>query len=321
MNPIDWSVHVFTLAQAWVFEHVVQPLIYSLGLMEYLESAFDATEFILLGLLEIALLVILFRPLEAWFPVERWASRRGVRTDILYTVLHRVGFIPLVLFVLLWPISVGVDGWLRLHGFVPYNLEDVFPFLVNRPVATFFAYLVVLDFAGYWLHRFQHRLEWWWALHGVHHSQQVMSYWTDDRTHLLDDVLNALWFTTLSLFIGVPPGQFVLLMMITRILQSFAHANIAVHFGWLGDRLLVSPRFHRIHHGIGVGSESGPLSCNFAVLFPIWDILFGTANFNHKIGPTGIADQLQGRDYGNGFIRQQILGLKRLGRALRGLRA
>ena len=59
---------------------------------------------------------------------------------------------------------------------------------------------------------------------------------------------------------------------------------------------------------------------NYAVLFPLWDMLFRTANFGGDFGPTGIADQLPaegGRDYGRGFWAQQWLGLKRLSRGFR----
>jgi sterol desaturase/sphingolipid hydroxylase (fatty acid hydroxylase superfamily) len=57
---------------------------------------------------------------------------------------------------------------------------------------------------------------------------------------------------------------------------------------------------------------------NFAVLFPVWDILFGTADFRSAVQPTGIRDQLDGRDYGRGFLSQQWLGLVRMKRALLG---
>jgi len=46
--------------------------------------------------------------------------------------------------------------------------------------------------------------------------------------------------------------------------------------------------------------------------------VFGTANFTHEIEPTGIDDQLKGRDYGEGFWRQQSLGLQRFWVALWG---
>jgi sterol desaturase/sphingolipid hydroxylase (fatty acid hydroxylase superfamily) len=94
-------------------------------------------------------------------------------------------------------------------------------------------------------------------------------------------------------------------------------------FGPVLGRLLVSPAYHRLHHRIGLGHESaGPGSLgghNFAVLFPLWDHLFGTARHDGRYEATGIRDQLPaegahpaGRDYGQGFWSQQWLGLKRL---------
>ncbi len=119
--------------------------------------------------------------------------------------------------------------------------------------------------------------------------------------------------------IGVPPDQFVAVVAITQLLESLAHTNVRLNFGPVLDRLVVGPRFHRIHHGIGVGHEShGPGSLggrNFAVLFPCWDMLFGTADFVSPLQPTGVRDQLPpegGRDYGRGFWVQQWLGLRRL---------
>jgi sterol desaturase/sphingolipid hydroxylase (fatty acid hydroxylase superfamily) len=53
--------------------------------------------------------------------------------------------------------------------------------------------------------------------------------------------------------------------------------------------------------------------CNFAVLFPVWDVLFRTANFDNVYPATGVRDQLEGRDYGRGFWAQQVLGVKRMG--------
>jgi sterol desaturase/sphingolipid hydroxylase (fatty acid hydroxylase superfamily) len=102
------------------------------------------------------------------------------------------------------------------------------------------------------------------------------------------------------------------LLIATRSLESLQHANLRLSFGRWGERLLVSPRFHRRHHAIGDGHEGIYRGCNFAVLFPIWDVLFGSANFEAGYPATGIRDQLAGRDYGRGFWQQQWFGLKRM---------
>jgi sterol desaturase/sphingolipid hydroxylase (fatty acid hydroxylase superfamily) len=143
-----------------------------------------------------------------------------------------------------------------------------------------------------------------------------MSFWTDDRNHLLDDVLRDAIKAAVALAIGAEPAQFVMLVIATRMLQSLQHANVVWTLGNLG-RLIVSPVFHRRHHAIGVGHEGPSRGCNFAVLFPVWDRLFGTADYRSAIEPTGIRDQLPGadgrvRDYGEGFWAQQWLGLRRM---------
>ena len=313
---MDALVALWAQAHAALFESVVQPAVFHLGLVSWLEASFDATEIFMIGAAEVVVLAVLLGALEKWRPVEVWADRRAVRVDVAYTLLVRLGVLPLAIFFLLLPVVDGLDGWLRMHDIIPPKLEDAFPALFDHPVASFLAYLVVIDFVLYWVHRAQHAFGWWWALHALHHSQREMTFWTDDRNHLLDMVITDLVLAVAALLVGVAPGQFVAIVAVTRAVESLSHANVRLAFGRVGERLLVSPRFHRVHHAIGLGHEGARLGCNFAVLFPVWDHLFGTANPVREYPATGIRDQLHGRDYGEGFWRQQWLGLKRLaGRA------
>jgi len=313
---LDTLSNLFTAVHAWLFEALVQPALYQLGFMTYAEQAFSALEVSLYGVLEIGLMLLLLRPLEWWRPVEHWPDRRAVRVDVLYTVLHNLGIVPLAVFLLLQPLEQAIDGTLRLNGVIPPSLEELVPWLAAHPLASFFAYLAILDFSEYWRHRLQHRFNWWWALHALHHSQRQLSLWADQRNHLLDNMLSDLWLVVVALLVGVPPGQFLGIVVLMRLIESLSHTNVRLSFGWLGDRLLVSPHFHRQHHGIGVGHEGRAMGCNFAPLFPLWDLLFGTARLAPDYPATGIRDQLDGVDYGEGFIRQQVLGIKRLTRAL-----
>ena len=313
---MDMLGNGFTALHAWLFESLVQPAMYALGLMAYVENAYDATELFLYGVLEITLLFVLFRPLEALWPLEVWRDRRALNVDVLYTLLHRLGFLPLLIFVLLRPLADGVDGFLRLHDVIPPNLEDLIPGLSQHPLMAFLLYVLVLDLAQYLRHRLQHRYDWWWALHSLHHSQRQLSFWADDRNHLLDDLLADLWLVLVALLIGIPSGQFIAIIILMRMVESLSHANTRLGFGWLGERILVSPHFHRLHHGIRIGHEGSARGCNFAPLFPLWDILFRTADYTPTHHPTGISDQLTGADYGEGFLRQQGLGVRRLWRAM-----
>jgi sterol desaturase/sphingolipid hydroxylase (fatty acid hydroxylase superfamily) len=262
-------------------------------------------------------------PLQRWRPVEAVVDRHAVRIDILYTLIHRLGLFRLALFFGVDPLVQAVRGALAVRGIGGWQLDQAFaswwPGVTDTALAAFVVYLVVFDFADYWIHRGQHRFGWWWALHALHHSQRQMTMWTDSRNHLLDDLMRDTLLVVLAAAIGVPPGQFIAVVAFTQWVENLAHANVRLSFGRLGERLLVSPRFHRLHHAIGIGHESyGPGTLgghNFAVLFPLWDMLFRSADFRDRYEPTGIRDQLAqegARDYGRGFWTQQWLGLVRL---------
>ena len=315
---IDALKQEFVSAQSWLFEQTLQPLLYTLELMPYAESVYDGLGVAMLGVLEIAVLCLLLKPLEAWRPVERWNETRAVRADVIYTWLSRLGVLPLLIFfALVIPVD-ELDSWLRMNDIVRPNIEDLIPGLERNSIGAFIVMLLILDFVEYWLHRGQHRFNWWWALHSLHHSQRQMTFWTDDRNHIADDLITSAVVALVALAIGVPSNQYVTIIIAGRMIESLSHVNARVSFGWLGERLLVSPRFHRAHHAIGVGHEGQYQGCNFAVLFPLWDVLFRTANFTSAWEPTGIRDQLDGRDYGLGFWRQQWLGLLRMKNALLG---
>jgi sterol desaturase/sphingolipid hydroxylase (fatty acid hydroxylase superfamily) len=323
MDPLQAVVDAFGQAQQAIFEGLVQPLMFNLGLGNLLAEGYRATGWLLVGLLQIAVMLVVIRTLERWRPVEPVADRAAVRTDILYTLIHRLGLVRMVLFFSIDPIWETLFGRLRVAGLPSLQLDQIWPGVTDGALASFMLYLVVFDLLDYLLHRGQHAFGWWWQLHALHHSQRQMTMWTDNRNHLLDDLIRDSVFVVVALMIGVPPGQFVAVVAVTQLMESLSHANLKLGFGPLFGRVLVSPRYHRLHHGIGIGHESaGPGSLggrNFAVLFPLWDLLFGTARYTFDDGPTGIRDQLPdagARDYGRGFLAQQWLGLKRLaGRA------
>ncbi len=308
----DAISNLFAALQAFVFERAVLPLLQAMGYGGWAEQAFDWTEVFLIGVVEISLLVVVLGALERWRPVELYTDKASRRVDIIYTLINRLGFVPLVLFFLLTPFIDALNAWLRMSDIIPPKLEDALPWLNNEPLLSFVFYLLLIDFIGYWLHRAQHKFNWWWALHALHHSQREMTFWSDNRNHLLDVVLTDAVFALVALAIGVPPAQFVALVVASRMIESLSHANLRVHFGRVGEYLLVSPRFHRVHHAIGLGHEGNARGCNFAILFPVWDVLFRTANVEKVFPATGIRDQIEGREYGRGFWQQQWLGLRRM---------
>jgi sterol desaturase/sphingolipid hydroxylase (fatty acid hydroxylase superfamily) len=316
----------FARLQQLLFEGAVVPLLYALGMANLLEDGFAATGWLMVGVFQVLVMVALIGDLERWKPVEPVVDVAAVRVDVIYTLIHRLGVFRLALF-------FGVDPlWDRLfgeiHGWPSWHLDawiaPWWPGVTDTTWLALFAYLIVFDLAEYWLHRGQHGLRWWWSLHALHHSQRQLTMWSDSRNHLLDDLIRDSVMVLLARAIGIAPGQFVAVVACTQLLESLAHANFRAGFGPLFERVLVSPRYHRVHHSVGLGHESagkGSLGGhNFAVLLPLWDIVFRTANFEPRYDPTGIRDQLPdegSRDYGRGFWQQQWLGLKRLAASAR----
>ncbi|MCI5069530.1 sterol desaturase family protein [Acidovorax sp.] len=334
---MDWLVNGFETAQQWIFEELLQPVMFAGGLGSQLETGYEAAGWLLVGLLQVAVIAVIIGPLQRWRPVEAVTDRATVRTDILYTLIHRLGLFRLGLFLAVDPLMDSLFGSLRVAGFSTFQLDGLWPGITDVPWVSLVLYLVVFDFVDYWIHRGQHQFEWWWRLHSLHHAQRQMTMWSDNRNHLLDDLLRDTLLVIVAQLVGVAPGQFIAIVAITQLSESFQHANVRIWFGRFGERLWVSPRFHRLHHSIGLGHETirprtdddtaAPSDAghrvvlgghNFGVLLPWWDMLMRTANFELRYDPTGVRDQVEPgpdgrvRDYGRGFWSQQWQGVLRL---------
>ena len=325
---------MFSIVQNWIYETLVQPLLFAGDLMSFSEIAFDGIEWFMVGVIEVIALAIILsiiekrspfaaNVMEGLSPKEQKETRR---LDIFYTLFHRLGVFPLIAFACLTPFIDGLEAQLRLIGWSGINIDQVLPGLTDIALVSLVIYLVLLDFADYWVHRAQHKFNWWWQLHAVHHSQRFMTFWSDQRNHLVDDLLRDAVLAGIAIFIGVAPEQFISLVVVSRVLQSIQHANWDIKQSalrmangemWCAivngfSRVFVGPRFHRVHHGIGIGHEGQTFGVNFGVLFSFWDVIFRTADFGSEPQPTGIRDQLTGRAYGSGFWSQQWFAVKRI---------
>ena len=245
----------FANAQQWVFETLVVPVAFTLGAGNLLEDGFIATGWLLVGLVQIIILLLVIGPLQRLWPVEQVTDRHAIGIDVIYTLIHRLGLFKLAMFfsVELW-LTQGL-GWLRAHGLPTLQIDQLWPGLTDRAAVSFLIYLVVFDLIGYLVHRAQHRWHWWWQLHAVHHSQRQMTMWTDNRNHLLDSAITDVIFVCAAILIGVAPAQFVALVAVSQLLESLHHANLRWSWGRIGDRLLVSPSFHRRHHAVMLSHE------------------------------------------------------------------
>jgi len=240
---IEWLIDTFSTLQTLLFESVVQPLAFAWGAGHLLDVAYEGTGWLLIGLLQILILLVFIAPLEKWRPSEPVTDSNGVKVDVFYTLIHRLGLFKLVMFFTFENAVETVFGMLRVHGFPTFHIDAFWPGVSDIAWVSFLLYLVVFDFVHYLIHRGQHQFNRWWALHSLHHSQRQMTLWTDNRNHLLDDVITALILSVVAKLIGVGPGQFIALVVLSQLSESFQHANIRCSFGWLGIAYLLARGF------------------------------------------------------------------------------
>lgn len=132
-----------------------------------------------------------------------------------------------------------------------------------------FECLLVADLLGYWSHRLRHT-RWLWPFHAIHHSPERVDGLSAARMHPVDDALdNVPVGIALTLLAG--DEVFQLLGATLMVHTVFTHAALDCDLGPL-RYVLVSPTVHRWHHE---RARAIP-GCNFAGMFALWDVVFGT---------------------------------------------
>ena len=135
------------------------------------------------------------------------------------------------------------------------------------------AWLVLLfavDLGYYAYHLASHRVNFFWAMHVVHHQSEEYN---------LTTALRQSWFTALTSWVfyvplavaGFPPSMFVAMHTFNTLYQFWIHTRLVGKLGPL-EWVLNTPSHHRVHHGI----NPAYIDKNYAGVFIIWDRLFGT---------------------------------------------
>ena len=193
----------------------------------------------------------------------------------------------LMIFLFLKPIMLFKENIYELFG--SKCIFNISSFDTSNWLGMFLAAFIVLfvtDFLFYLWHRALHSISWLWDMHAVHHSDEEMNVLTGVRSHWTVFMFEA--FTILlpaMIILGPSSKEVYSLVGISASWNFVAHSNIRFSFGSF-SWVLVSPQLHRIHHSIYPEHRDK----NFASLFPVWDIIFGTYYHPHsnEYPPTGI---------------------------------
>ncbi len=168
------------------------------------------------------------------------------------------------------------------------------------PTALAAALAVMMGDLLNWFHHFiRHKISVLWLFHTIHHSQKQMNMFTDLRVHLAEYVVTKP-ITIFPLFVLGLDLQ--LAFWLTLVIESYTrvyHGNLRTNYGPL-RYILVTPQSHRIHHS----ADPRHADKNFAVLFSIWDRLFGTQWTRYDEYPqTGVDDASFPHEQSVGGIR------------------
>ena len=132
-EAMGWLGDGFDVAQQWLFESVLQPVMFAVGLGSQLENGYKAAGWVLVGLLQLLVIVAVIGPLQRWRPVEPVTDRATIRTDILYTLIHRLGLFRLGLFLAVDPLMDSLFGTLRVAGISTFQLDGLWPGVTDVP--------------------------------------------------------------------------------------------------------------------------------------------------------------------------------------------
>ncbi len=161
---------------------------------------------------------------------------------------------------------------------------------IEPSVISFIGLFFLQDFFYYWFHRGSHHIRWMWASHVVHHSSESLNLSTAFRQSLTYPISGMWLFWVPIIWIGFPPEQVVLTVLLSLAYQFFIHTQVVPKLGVL-EWVLNTPSHHRVHHA----KNTEYIDRNFAGVLIIWDRMFGTfVEENNSIPMVfGITRQIQ----------------------------
>jgi len=157
-------------------------------------------------------------------------------------------------------IYVTILGYCYEHRWISFTHAFTYWFIL----------VLAEDFLYYWLHRFDHEIRLFWAVHVTHHSSEYMNFTVGFRSSVFQPLYRFIYFIPLAL-LGFKPLDIVFIYSATQIWGIFVHTELIHKMGWL-EYILVTPSHHRVHHA----SNPRYLDKNLGMFLIIWDQLFGT---------------------------------------------
>lgn len=136
---------------------------------------------------------------------------------------------------------------------------------------VYFIAFMALDFAGYWVHRLNHEINFMWNNHIIHHSSEEFNLACALRQSISTIVKLFAIFLLPAAVLGVPPNVIAVVAPLHLFAQFWYHTQHIGRMGFL-EKIIVTPSHHRVHHAI----NKEYLDKNYGQIFIFWDKWFGT---------------------------------------------
>lgn len=230
-----------------------------IGMAIWLTQVVLLSSFYLIPLLLVAIFISFMA--EIYLPYEpNWnESQNDSWRDVLHGVFNEL---LNMLGLMLIP---GIAGYMPFAPLWPEH----WPFTLQLLLA-----IVVADCGITLAHYLSHKIGFLWRFHAVHHSCLRMYGLNGLMKHPLHQAIEAMAGIAPLLLCGIPLQVTVLLTFSIAIQLLLQHSNVDIRLGVFRYLFAWAPlhRFHHIKYG-----EKGDV--NFALFFPVWDILLGTVYY------------------------------------------
>lgn len=214
--------------------------------------------FLFLGVLILMFLIETVWPARSWFVKRSKRIQFSVGLAIVNNLFIRLVVASPFMMLATWVNSknYGLSNFLKLHG----SLEIVIT-------------IILFDFFDALKHKWFHRIGFMWRFHRVHHTDKHLDILTALRYHPGELLISVLIKSAWILIWGPSAVAFLAFEIVLNLASQFHHTNIDLGtFDNKLNKILVTPRYHAIHHTINrdIGDQ------NFTTIFSIWDRLLGT---------------------------------------------
>lgn len=144
-------------------------------------------------------------------------------------------------------------------------------FSLEANALTYIIAFIVIDFYGYWNHRWAHQINFFWNKHAIHHSSEEFNLACALRQTVSSFVNLFTFLLVPAAVIGVPAKVIAITLPIQLFLQFWYHTKHIKKMGFL-EKIFVTPSHHRVHHAI----NPEYMDKNHSQIFIVWDKWFGT---------------------------------------------